>query len=458
MVDFLRSKDWSVVMPNGSITTTFLIRPDQQLAFLQLARHVNPDRFSTTYDINRLLLATTVLAPVSIEVLDDNSYFKFNIDTINFYTLVHLESGSFNVIYLKAYDILRNHTDNHGNAFFNMIDRALNGPNPTRDAETRALLDQWLERPRRDVYVDLRGSYPACGAEDIACSPIPVAQRVTTDFLWQRSPFQLVGGGGGVIETAGIDYILPYWMARYYAVLDADEGGIRAVSAASGAPTLAPDALASLIGSNLAQGAESAVTEPPPVSLAGVSVLVRDSAGVVRSAPISFASPDRINFIVPAGTAPGSASIVIQFAGAADRVVSADVRAIAPALFSANGTGSGAAAASAIRVTVAGSGPVAVYRCDSSDCFTVPIDLGIDTPVSLTLYGTGIRDRSSVQNVTCTVGGVSVPVLDAGAQPGLSGLDQVDVALTLNLRGIGEADVVVTVDGQPSNPVRISIR
>src|SRR5262249_10998794 len=124
MVDFLRTKDWNVVLPNGSITTTFLIRPDQQLSFLQLARHANPDRFSTAYDINRLLLSPTVIAPVSIEVLDDSSYFKFNIDSIDLYTLIHLESSSFNVIYRKAYDILRNHTDDQANAFFNMIDRA----------------------------------------------------------------------------------------------------------------------------------------------------------------------------------------------------------------------------------------------------------------------------------------------------------------------------------------------
>jgi hypothetical protein len=47
---------------------------------------------------------------------------------------------------------------------------------------------------------------------------IPVDQRVTTDFLWQRSPFQLFGGGGGFIENPGIDFILPYWMARFYGV------------------------------------------------------------------------------------------------------------------------------------------------------------------------------------------------------------------------------------------------
>ena len=68
-------------------------------------------------------------------------------------------------------------------AHFNVIDHALNGADSTRD-------------------------------------PLPVAQRIPTDFLWQRSPFQLDGGGSGRIESAGIDYILPYWMARYYGVVN----------------------------------------------------------------------------------------------------------------------------------------------------------------------------------------------------------------------------------------------
>ena len=43
--------------------------------------------------------------------------------------------------------------------------------------------------------------------------------RPATDFIWQRNPFNLVGGGYGTVEGPGIDYILPYWMARYYGVL-----------------------------------------------------------------------------------------------------------------------------------------------------------------------------------------------------------------------------------------------
>jgi len=49
-----------------------------------------------------------------------------------------------------------------------------------------------------------------------------VPERPPADFLWQVNSFQLSGGGLGVIGGAGIDYILPYWMARYYSVISPD--------------------------------------------------------------------------------------------------------------------------------------------------------------------------------------------------------------------------------------------
>jgi hypothetical protein len=115
---------------------------------------------------------------------------------------------------------MRKTTDDHGNAHFNMIDYALKGANARRDGETRDLLAQWLGRPLRDGWLDWRNDprFPACG-DDKACQPLPVVNRIRTDFLWQRSPFLLFGGGTGKIESAGIDYILPYWMARYYQVV-----------------------------------------------------------------------------------------------------------------------------------------------------------------------------------------------------------------------------------------------
>ncbi len=219
MVNFLNHHHWAVVMPDGSTSTTFAGRMDQHLSLLQVGRHVN-SQFSSSYRWTSLFEAPFVPVPIGIDVLDVyDSYFKFNLDTINLYNLIRLESSGYrNTFYKEAYRVLRRTTDNQGNAHFNMIDRALNGPDPQRDAETVALLNAWLKRPSRDPYVDLRGVVPACG-NDRACDPIPVEQRVTTDFLWQRSPFQLMGGGDGRVEGAGIDYILPYWMARFYGVL-----------------------------------------------------------------------------------------------------------------------------------------------------------------------------------------------------------------------------------------------
>jgi hypothetical protein len=221
LLNYLRSHTWCVIMPDGAISTTFLQRPDQQLSLLKLGRRVNGGRFSTVYKTMSTTLAPATIAPIAVEVRDPhNSYFKFNLDTITFYGLLASGDSTWvRIFYQKAYDVLRNTTDDHQNALFNMVDRAINGPNSSRDAATRVYLESWLKRSRRDEFVDLRGVYPSCGQEDKACQPIPIEERVHTDFLWQRSPFLLYGGGSGRIEGAGIDYSLPYWMARYYGVL-----------------------------------------------------------------------------------------------------------------------------------------------------------------------------------------------------------------------------------------------
>jgi hypothetical protein len=215
----LIANGWSVRMPDGSYSTTFVQRPDQQLSFLQVGRHVDSTRWSLTYQTFRAANAALVQAPIQTECQDPyGSYYKFNLDHINLYNLIRLEEpGVFRTLYLQAFTTLCGCTGTHQNAHFNMIERGLLGADAARDAETVSLLSLWLMRPRRDYYVDNTGKYPACG--EYACAPIPVNDRYTTDFLWQRNPFQLAGGGGGTIETPGVDYILPYWMARYYGVL-----------------------------------------------------------------------------------------------------------------------------------------------------------------------------------------------------------------------------------------------
>jgi len=86
LVDFLNGHNWSVVMPDGSSSTSFLVRPDQIETFLAIGRHVNPDHFSSfSYESQRLLFSATVPVPIGVDATSDDSYFKFNLDYINLY-------------------------------------------------------------------------------------------------------------------------------------------------------------------------------------------------------------------------------------------------------------------------------------------------------------------------------------------------------------------------------------
>src|SRR5205085_6231361 len=122
-----------------------------------------------------------------------------------------------------------------------------------------------------------------------------------------RSPFQLAGGGTGLVENPGIDYILPYWMGRYYNVIQP----LTVQPAAAPGPSVAPDSIASLFGNNLSSQTAHASGVPLPGTLAGVALKVKDSAGAERSASLIFVAPTQINFVVPQGTAPGTATITV---------------------------------------------------------------------------------------------------------------------------------------------------
>ena len=436
LTGYISRHQWS---PNDDITSTFRIRPEALQMLLQVARHVNP-----TIDVSGPFLIPPVDTGIRVDVQSNDSYFKFDLDYMSLYQLVRLQNNSDNQ---GAYLTLRGYTASHQNAFFNLIDRALRGPDAARDAETRSLLDEMLDRPSRDLYADLSPHVAVCGSD--ACRPIPVALRTPATFLWEVSPFQLKGGGSGLVESSGLDYILPYWMARYYGVV----GNNAATSAASQSVGVAVGALATVYGQGLAGSTAQARSLPLPVSLGGATVTLTDSAGVLRSASLLYASPTQINFAVPENAGPGAASVSVT-AGGVTQSFPVTLGSVAPALFSMNARGTGVAAALAITAQAA----TPVFQCASSGCVSTPIALGGDRPVYVSFYGTGIRNRSALANVTVTIGDVAAPVQYAGPAPGFVGLDQVNVLLPLSLRGRGESNVVVTVDGQISNAVTIQVQ
>lgn len=451
LVGFLTGHDWE---PDGvSLSNTFLIRPDELLSLLEVAKHVNSSKFSSYYSEQKFLLGETVPVPIGIDVTSDDSYFKFNLAFMSFYNLLRLDPAS---SYGVAYNLLRAHTAPQQNAFFDIVDRSISGPDTARDAETRSLLEEWLQRTRRDPYTDASKSVATCGSS--ACLPIPLLLRPpAAEFLWQVSPYQLTGGGSGIVEGSGVDYILPYWMARYYGVITPSA----VTSSAATTSSVAPNSFATLFGSNLASSTAQATTIPLPLSLGGASLTVTDSTGTSRPAGLVYASPTQINFVVPDGTASGAATIKAAN-GASTQTFTVSVQNVVPALFSMNSTGTGVAAATATQTQASNpqlQSPVQVFQCSpSAGCASVPIQLGVDTPIYVSFYGTGIRGRSSLSNVHLTIDNISVPVQYAGPQPSYPGLDQVNVALPLSLRGAGESNVVLTVDGQVSNIVTISVK
>ena len=302
---------------------------------------MNPSTFSTDYQINKLLLAVGVLAPIAVDAASDSSYFKFNLDYISFYNLIRLESGSSKSIYQAAYQVLRDATASHQNAMFDLIDRGLNGPNPARDAETAAFLNEWLQRPSRDNPVNLDGVVPVCSGQ--ACQPIPVACALPTNICGSKAPFNWrAEAAASSRQPASITFCRTGW--RAITECSTDRGSV------GGGAERSRDAAIDRLHFRLdarPRPAESN-TQPPPQSLGGVALTVTDSTGTTRVAPLMYVSPSQINFVVPTGTAAGPATFTI-----ANINHHRNIQAVAPTLFSMSGDGRGVAAANAIAVPAA---------------------------------------------------------------------------------------------------------
>src|SRR5262249_46662545 len=138
----------------------------------------------------------------------------------------------------------------------------------------------------------------------------------------------------------------------------------------------------------------------------------------------------------------------------------ASIAAVAPALFSANATGQGPAAALVVRTSADGAQTIQpAFECRAGACTPLPIDLGNEQEqVALSLFGTGIRNIQSPASLSVRIGESPASVIYAGAQGVFLGLDQINILLSRELAGKGEAPLRLSADGQFSNVVTIAIR
>ena len=224
---------------------------------------------------------------------------------------------------------------------------------------------------------------------------------------------------------------------------------------------VAPESIATLFGINLAS---SIVVAPAGAGLPNVlddtSVDITDSSGVTRPASLFAVTPTQINLLIPVGTALGPADVRVNRASGIPFLGSFEVARIGPGIFSADGSGQGVASAAFQRTEAEGPDTIDLIF-DRTTRQSVPIDLGSgEQEVYLLLFGTGIRGRASRRDVIATVGGANVKVLGAVAQPQFIGLDQVNIGPfdRDTFQGRGEVDLVLTVEGEPTNAVTVNFQ
>src|ERR1039457_1425396 len=142
----------------------------------------------------------------------------------------------------------------------------------------------------------------------------------------------------------------------------APAANLAAVNAASYSNSLAPGAIATAFGPDLAVN-----------SGAGTTVTVEDSTGTTRAATVFYAYPQQIAFLIPAGTATGGATVTVTSGDGTVSSASVTITTVAPGLFSADASGQGVAAA----VAVQGQNAALIFSCGPGPvaCTGLPVNL-----------------------------------------------------------------------------------
>ena len=218
--------------------------------------------------------------------------------------------------------------------------------------------------------------------------------------------------------------------------------------------SIAPGASAAafpMFGATIGASTAAATSADWPARLGGLAVAVVDSAGISRSAQITYASPTQVNYVVPDRTARGMATVRFTVNGTT-ATGSLNVVVTYPNLFPVNAPG--LAAAYVLRSV--SQQVTTVYQIEGGKVVAQPVSAGTSAdPAYLVLVGSCLGSATSA---TVTIGGVSTTVSYAGTQLTYKGLDQYNILIPASLAGRGSVDVVVTVAGKPSNVVNVTIQ
>ncbi len=173
-------------------------------------------------------------------------YYGFNLAHENFFSLLRLERdperrGFYMDLFYKS---IRRHVHYTHNVFFDVIylsqceraggcvdfdDHLADVQNQLFDFQDPPVRDvpktipAWPLDPLSVFLSDFVDQYNLRWLFDIdyqTLDPHPVLYRCPRSFMWQKSPYNITcPGGDGTEVYPGIDYIIPYWMGRYFSFI-----------------------------------------------------------------------------------------------------------------------------------------------------------------------------------------------------------------------------------------------
>ncbi len=216
-------------------------------------------------------------------------------------------------------------------------------------------------------------------------------------------------------------------------------GGV--VNAASYRPELAPGALASIFGANLAAGVAYWAAPPWPSVIAGVQVKLNG-----LSVPLLLVTDRQINFLVPLSAATGDAEIVVTTPLGTSAAATVRIQPAAPGIFFDATSGVGA-------VLVAGTGKLTTERPATAGDYLEIYCTGLGAVETL-----GGTLRRTIVTPRAFIAGREVPeVVYSGLAPGYLGLYQVNVRVPEGLPA-GLQPLRLEIAGRQSNEVLIRLR
>lgn len=201
----------------------------------------------------------------------------------------------------------------------------------------------------------------------------------------------------------------------------------------SSTKAVAPDSIVVARGGSLANTTEQSQRQGDgtfPTNVAGTIVTVNG-----RSAQIFFVSPGQVNFLVPAATEIGTATVFVTNADGFPSQGTVPAIRAAPGIFTFNGDGTG-------------EGVI----LNSDTLQRGPFD-PTNGNLRLSIFSTGARSATQTQVI---FGGRVLTAEMVVASPDMPGLDEVHVLVPSDLRGAGTVSVFLLCDGRASNSATLT--